>query len=75
MALCTASLAILGFATEVEPNDINPQNIDFEESIVGELSSTTDIDKYALDSTGAGTITVSFSSALTSSDGWEVSAS
>ena len=56
----------------MEPNDINPQNIDFEESIVGELSSTTDIDKYALDTSGAGTITVSFSSALRSSDGWEV---
>ena len=60
------------FATEVEPNDINPQNIDFEESIVGELSSTLDVDRFALDAAAAGTITLSFSSALNSSNGWEV---
>jgi len=49
-------------ATEVEPNDVTPQPIDFGDTIVGQLSSITDVDKFSVSSEAAGTLTLSFSS-------------
>ncbi len=47
---------------EIEVNDVTPQAIDFGQSIVGQLSSTDDIDKFSVVASTAGTITLSFSS-------------
>ena len=49
-------------ATEFEPNDINPQSINFGETIIGQLSSEDDIDKFSVDAVAAGTLTISLSS-------------
>ena len=59
-------------ATEYEPNDINPQSINFGESIVGQLSSSEDVDKFSVVANVAGTLTLSFSSDDHDYDGWVV---
>ena len=59
-------------ATEYEPNDINPQSINFGENIVGQLSSEEDIDKFSVVASTAGTLTLSFSSDDFDNEGWVV---
>jgi hypothetical protein len=72
LLLVSSSHGVL--ATEVEPNDVTPQVINFDETIVGQLSSTTDIDKYSLEASGAGTLTLTFTSDIESGnyEGWDV---
>ena len=45
---------------ELEPNDSlsTAQSVSFDESIVGTISSASDIDVYALSASAAGTLTV-----------------
>ncbi len=59
-------------AIEFEPNDLIAQPLSLDESLVGQLSSATDVDKYVLDMACRGAVTLSFSSALISSGRWEV---
>ena len=59
-------------ADELEPNDSlsAAQVIGFEEAITGSISSSSDVDLYAIDVTGAGQLTVSFKGLGYSSTGW-----
>ncbi|MDA7589075.1 hypothetical protein N8708_03620 [Porticoccaceae bacterium] len=60
LCLVTSSWAVIG--SEIEPNDVTPQPINFGDTIVGQLSSITDVDKFSVSSEAAGTLTLSFSS-------------
>ena len=71
-ALCLMTSSWEVIASEVEPNDVTPQVIDFGQSIVGQLSSTDDIDKFSVVASTAGTITLSFSSDDYEGSGWYV---
>ena len=50
------------FATEVESNNVTPQPIDFGDTIVGQVSSTTDIDYLSVPRDPAGVFARFFSS-------------
>ena len=72
LQLLIASSSYGVFATEVEPNDITPQVIDLGETIVGQLSSSEDVDKFSFSVIATGTVTIAFTSDERLSRGWDV---
>jgi len=62
LLVLVASDSHVVFATEVESNNVTPQRIDFGDAIVGQVSSTTDIDYLSVLREPAGVFARFFSS-------------
>ena len=62
LLVLVASDSYVVFATEVESNNVTPQRIDFGDAIVGQVSSTTDIDYLSVSREPAGVFARFFSS-------------